>query len=219
MTYPLYFQGGLFLEDFDYPGVYGLSVNGEILYVGSSKNIKKRIAQHFSLLKRRGHKKELQTAYDNGEKITPVCLYKLDTYGTKADLLINENYWISELNPVCNSKPALTQDPLITFIWLSAEARKRRYNADHPEYEYLRYFNENLESQYYESVIETADRMFTPLSTYEEYPADDIIDVSIFAFRTDKELGDKIKKAAKGIKKSVPKYILEAVLMRMESEK
>lgn len=206
------------MEDFDYPGVYGLSVDGEILYVGSSKNIKKRLCSHFSQLKSRKHKKELQDAFDSGKKITPVCLYKLDTYGTKADLLTNENFWILELKPVCNSKPALSQDPLISLAWLSAEARKRRYGADHPEYEYLRYFNENLESEYYESVIGEADRMFTPLSMREEYPADDIVDISLFTIRTDRELGQKIKDAAKKLKKSVPKYILEAVLMRMDSE-
>lgn len=218
MTYPLYFQGGLFLEDFNYPGVYGLSVDGEILYVGSSKNIKNRLRSHFSQLKSGKHKKELQCAFDSGKDVVPVCLMRFGKHGTLRDLLACEREWIEKLNPPCNVANPLERDPLTTISWLNHTAREKRYGTRHNQYEYYRRYDESKESEMYGAILDVVDRYYSLFETDELYPFDRGSSIKYLVVRTDYDTGKYIEGIARKSGESLPQYILEAVHQRIERE-
>ena len=218
MTYPLYFQGGLFLKDFDYPGVYGLYVDGKVLYVGSSKNIRKRLRQHFTQLKSGKHKKELQDAYDIGKEIVPICLEQFGEKGILRDLLSCEKEWIDKLNPPCNSADPFGQDPLKTICWLNYMARERRYGTHHNKYEYYRRYDESKESEMYDAILGVIDRYYSFFEADNKYPFGKIASIKYLVVRTDYDTGKSVEKAAEKARESLPHYIMKAVRERMERE-
>lgn len=130
---------------FDCAGVYSLNVDGKCLYVGSSNNIKRRLAAHKGYLKNGKHSDELQAAYDNGKEIVPEILQVLPENGNLRDLLLMENKWIERLNPPCNKKPAIQKDPFLDIIDCAIYARQERINCLTAKYEYQQLSGENRE--------------------------------------------------------------------------
>lgn len=206
------------LEDFNCPGVYGLSVDGEILYVGSSKNVKKRLSAHYSLLKNGGHKKELQKAYDDGKDITPVLLDRLNEKNVFIDLLSCEQKWIDELSPVCNARDPVVQHPIKTISWLNYESRQRRFGTINNKSEYYRKRDETKESETYAMILDEIDRYYSFFESDNLFPFKRTDGTNYLVVRTDRNIAAAVKQAALNARESLPQFILEAIQQRMESE-
>lgn len=205
------------MEDFDYPGVYGLSVDGDILYVGSSKNIKKRLAQHFALLQKGKHKKELQDAYYGGKDIVPVCLEKLTEENTIGDLYSKEIYWIDEVKPSCTDRKPLYYDPLESLYGLAKCAAFEKDRSENANYKFMRVNGANLENRYYAGIVYHVVRYFTPIKNVKNGFADKLY--GAFVVSPTYEDGKRIRARARKIGITEEQYILEAIQQRMESEK
>lgn len=197
------------MEDFDYPGVYGLSVDGEILYVGSSRNIKSRLGAHFSLLRRNAHKEELQTAFNNGKDVVPVCLKRLSEQDSIGTLYANEMYWIDELSPVCTDRKPLSESPEQYIEFCAGSAMEKRFMAEHPENDYMKMHHENAENWYYASILAHAERYFTPMKNEGKQLDLSMYDSVIIRFGHDERLA--VNKAARSHSISTEKFIKNAV--------
>lgn len=93
-------------KEFEVSGVYMLQI-GPHIYIGSSKNIRVRLLIHRKNLRSHKHTHKLQSRYDKyGEDVLYGCvLQKCD----KSQLLQNEEFWITAINPDLNveKKPTL----------------------------------------------------------------------------------------------------------------
>ena len=205
------------MKDFDYPGVYGLSVDGKVLYVGSSKNVRKRLREHFSQLKRGKHKRELQEKFDSGKEVVPICLKRFDEKVTHYDLLLCENKWINGLHPICNCSAPLEHDLTKTISWLNYEARERRYGTIHNKYDCYRSHDETKESEIYDTILDLIDRYYSFLETEERFPFDKASNIKYLVVRTDYETWDKVKKASYESCKSLPQFIMDAIKDHLEN--
>lgn len=195
------------MEDFDYPGVYGLSVDGEILYVGSSRNIKQRLAAHFSLLRNNTHKKELQDAFNCGKEIVPVCLKRLSDYDSIGTLYAQEMYWIDELNPICTDRKPLSESPAQYIEFCAGSAMERRFMAEHPQNDYMKMHHENKENWYYASILNHVERYFTPIKNEKNQVS--MYDSVIIRFNHNERIA--VNKAARRHSVSTEKFIRDAV--------
>ena len=90
-------------------GIYCITINGK-QYIGSSTNIKKRLAQHKSDLKNDRHcNPYLQNTYNKYNEFGSECLEYLDN-ASGQELVEREKYWIEKYKSVYN-----IQDPLTNF--------------------------------------------------------------------------------------------------------
>lgn len=84
-------------------GVYGIAAPSGNLYVGSSKNIRTRIKQHYAMLARSNHHSDaLQAAYNKyGDNLSPFVLEECAV----SDLIAVEQKYIDALKPRYNQSP------------------------------------------------------------------------------------------------------------------
>lgn len=81
-------------------GIYGISINGEIYYVGQSRRLEARRGEHLGALSKGVHSnKYLQRVYD---KYGGAQVDVLEEVEEGQDLYPREAHWIRELNPPCN---------------------------------------------------------------------------------------------------------------------
>lgn len=204
------------MEDFDYPGVYGLSVDGKILYVGSSKNIKKRVNQHFALLQKGKHKRDLQSAYNRGESVIPICLEKMTEENTIGDLYSKEMFWIDKIGPICTDRKPLYCNPIDSLYDLAKWAASEKELAQSAKHDYLRVYKENSENHYYATLLCHVVRYFTPLKNAKNGFTDKLY--GAFVVSPTYEEGKRIRAMARKLGITEERYILDAVRTRIESE-
>lgn len=99
------------MNDLNQSGIYQIKNKiNNLIYVGSAKNVKKRISKHFSSLKLNKHgNNHLQSAYNlYGSENFEVSIIEI-VIDTKA-LIEREQYWIDKLN-VCNDKIGYNMSP------------------------------------------------------------------------------------------------------------
>lgn len=204
------------LDNFDYPGVYGLSVDGKIFYVGSSKNIKKRVDQHFALLRKGNHKRELQEAYNVGKNVVPICLEKMTDKNTIGDLYSKEMHWIDKIEPVCTERKPLYYSPMKSLYDLAMCAASEKERAQNAKYDYLRVYGENSENRYYAALLYHVVRYFTPLKNTNNGFTDKLYRAFVISPTYDD--GKRIRAMARKLGITEEQYILEAIRTRIESE-
>ena len=205
------------MEEFDYPGVYGLSVDGKIVYVGSSKNIKNRIKQHFYLLRKGKHKKTLQDAFNNGKDIVPICLERLTMNNTIGELYTSESYWIDKINPVCTDRKPSSKSPLDAMYDLARYAAESKSESENAKYEYIKVSKDNSANNFYSSIVYHAARYFTPIKYVKNGSAEKIYGAFLVSPTYEEAKAVREKSRRMGI--TAEQYILEAIHRRIESER
>jgi predicted GIY-YIG superfamily endonuclease len=84
-----------------FPGIYLLDIDGK-QYIGSSKNINRRITEHKRLLQLNNHyNSKLQQAYNSAKLFKWFCIEECE----EKDLLITEQKFIDLLSPELNMSP------------------------------------------------------------------------------------------------------------------
>ena len=88
-------------------GVYSISVDGELLYIGKSKNMLMRLAQHIKGINKGKEKKyqELKKLKKEGKTITFDVLYEGDDFTrVEAELIKKHNPPLNSVMPSGNQK-------------------------------------------------------------------------------------------------------------------
>ena len=108
-------------------GIYKIKI-GSAFYVGSSKNIKKRIRSHLNNIANGTEMKKIQAAAESGGEIHVDILEKISDNETVWHMLLRERYWIEQLRPELNS--------VFDRIAAAEESARRhdRMAADHRAY-------------------------------------------------------------------------------------
>lgn len=114
------------IPDYSGAGIYKIKI-GSALYVGSSKNIKKRIRSHLSNIANGTEMKKIQAAAESGEEIHVDILEKISDNETVWHMLLRERYWIEQLRPELNSAPPGGYDDVFDRI-RAAEENAKRYD-------------------------------------------------------------------------------------------
>lgn len=94
----------------DCPGIYGIVVNGHVVYVGQSKDIARRLAEHkinILILTSKSEPKYrlLHAIHDQrqyNQRISFKVIQTLDN-PTKDQINAMERFWIDQYNPVLNT--------------------------------------------------------------------------------------------------------------------
>lgn len=101
-------------------GVYKISI-GTHIYVGSSRNVTRRIRDHILAAKGGREKRKIQLAYNEVGYMHVDIIEKIGDNNTYLYLLQREKYWIEALHADLNSAPVLAYDP-VQYV---AECRDR----------------------------------------------------------------------------------------------
>lgn len=94
-------------EKYNHPGVYSISVEEELLYIGKSKNMLMRLAQHIKGINRGKEKKyqELRKLKKEGKKIKFDVLYVGDDFTrVEAELIKKLKPKLNTITPSGNQK-------------------------------------------------------------------------------------------------------------------
>lgn len=100
---------------YEHPGIYCIKVNSQILYIGKSENMLKRVASHYVGIKTKSKKKYrlLSEIQSRGYKIEFDVLYYAQTEGTAAireEIGSKEGEYIRQYQPVLNTQIPKAED-------------------------------------------------------------------------------------------------------------
>ena len=100
---------------YEHPGIYCIKVNSQILYIGKSENMLKRVASHYVGIKTKSEKKYrlLSEIQSRGYKIEFDVLYYAQTEGTAAireEIGSKEGKYIRQYRPVLNTQIPKAED-------------------------------------------------------------------------------------------------------------
>lgn len=110
-------------DKFEYPGIYQISIDGQIVYVGKSKNMLRRLAQHWVGIKTKGERKYriLAEAKRHRHNVSFEVLYYAIEMTPK---LIDEELGEKEGKFIRELKPALNTQIPKANNWRSYEINK-----------------------------------------------------------------------------------------------
>ena len=102
-------------DKYDYPGIYCIKVNGQIVYIGKSVNMLERIAAHYVGIKTRSECKYriLAEVQQHGYTVEFDVLYyaqKLKTKDLNEEIGSKEGELIREYRPILNTQIPKEQD-------------------------------------------------------------------------------------------------------------
>lgn len=102
-------------DKYEHPGIYCIKVEGQILYIGKSENMLKRVAYHYVGIQTGSEKKYrlLSEIQRNGHKIEFDVLYYAQATGTAAireEIGSKEGEFIRQYLPVLNTQIPRAED-------------------------------------------------------------------------------------------------------------
>ena len=135
-------------------GIYKIEIDGAV-YVGSSKNIKKRLRSHLNNIAKGTEMKKIQAAAERGGAIHVDILEKIPDNETVWAMLLRERHWIEKLHPELNSAPPGGYDDIFDRISQAEESAKRydKMAASHRAYaeglkrKYLRKIGDEIDGK------------------------------------------------------------------------
>jgi group I intron endonuclease len=213
------------LEKYHGAGIYKLEIGGK-LYVGSSKDVSKRIKSHLRAATSGKEPKALQDAFDSCGEIAAEILEKLPPTSTLYDVLQREQFWIDKLKPELNGKDARIYDPIETLLCTMERERRelcaaeddQRYGARERHKKQAAFFAacaEDIKEQYLTPL--GGEKMTSNQKAVRKYQAGR----DAIMLRPSAEEGKRIRKVASDAGCSLQSFVLDAVrekIARMESE-
>ena len=134
----------------DSPGVYQfLNNNGEIIYVGKAKNLKKRVASYFS---------KIPENRKVAVMISKICDVKTIVVDTESDALLLENNLIKEYQPRYNV--LLKDDKTYPWIVIRNESFPRVYLMRNPVQDGSQYFGPYASVRTVRSMLELVKQLY-----------------------------------------------------------
>ncbi len=102
-------------DKYEHAGIYSISIDNQLVYIGKSHNMLKRIAQHYVGIKTQSEKKYriMAEAERKGHSITFGVLYsaKSQSYSSITEEIgAKEGEYIRKYEPILNSQHPLTDD-------------------------------------------------------------------------------------------------------------